>query len=238
MVDTTDDFDKLVERAAAMLRRLEQDYGRPAWRIARAPLDELVMTILSQHTSDTNCERAFNTLRATFPTWLDVANATEREIADSIRSGGLATMKAPRIKAVITHSLESDLFDVLPSLPLPEAKARLQSLAGVGPKTAACVLLFACRKPALPVDTHVHRVARRVGLIGDRTNADRAHAQLESLLPPEDVYSFHMNVIRHGRQVCHARNPRCDACSLADVCQDAFVRAMTTDKTIASTGDD
>ena len=222
MAETRDNFDEDVARAAEMLQRLERDYGRPDWHISRPPLDELVLTILSQHTSDANCERAFNSLRAAFPAWTDVADADEDDIAEAIRSGGLATVKAPRIKAVVTGALASDLLDDLPRLPLSEAKARLQSLAGVGPKTAACVLLFACHRPALPVDTHVYRVSQRVGLISDGTSAERAHELLERLLSPDDVYSFHVNVIRHGRQACRARNPRCDACPLATMCRYAL----------------
>ncbi len=204
--------------ALAILRRLEQEYGRPVWRVVRPPLDELVITILSQHTSDVNCERAFEGLRQQFPTWEDVANADELEIERAIRSGGLAATKAPRIKNVVTTVLAKNSLAGLDQLPLGEAKARLQSLPGVGPKTAACVLLFACKRPALPVDTHVHRVSRRIGLIEDSTNAESAHEILESMLPAEDVYSFHVNVIAHGRRVCRAREPKCETCTVRDLC--------------------
>ena len=205
-------------RATEILCRLEQEYGRPDWHVSRPPLDELIITILSQHTSDANCERAFASLRAEFPTWEDVAAADELDIANAIRSGGLAEVKAPRIKSVINDVLAGDLLDDLTVIPLAEAKKRLQALPGVGPKTAACVLLFACQRPALPVDTHVFRVSRRVGLIDDKTDANRAHEELESMLPPDDIYSFHLNVITHGRRVCRARGPRCDICTLSDLC--------------------
>jgi endonuclease-3 len=218
MVRDSDKRSTVESRASEMLRRLEQNYGRPVWRVDHPPLDELVMTILSQHTSDANCERAFASLRNSFLSWQNVADADVDLIAEAIRSGGLAAMKAPRIKSVVREALATGLLDDLDSLSLSEAKQRLQSLSGVGPKTAACVLLFACKMPALPVDTHVHRVSKRVGLIDQRLSAERAHDELESMLCPEDVYSFHVNVIHHGRTVCKARAPRCGWCSLADIC--------------------
>ncbi len=218
MAQKSNTLEDLERRVAVMLSRLEDAYGRPIWRISNPPLDELVLTILSQHTSDANCERAFRSLRAAFPVWEDVASADPDEIANAIRSGGLAAMKAPRIKAVVREALAGDLLDDLPSAPLGEAKSRLQALPGVGPKTAACVLLFACHQPALPVDTHVFRVSHRVGLIDHSTSANQAHDKLESLLDPEDVYSFHLNVIKHGREVCRARSPRCSDCVLTDLC--------------------
>lgn len=205
-------------RATETLRRLEQKYGRPEWNATRTPLEELVITILSQHTSDTNCERAFDSLRAALPSWRDVADADKADIADAIRVGGLADVKAPRIKAVVNSVLEDGMLDDLPALPLEDAKLRLTSLPGVGPKTAACVLLFACHRPALPVDTHVHRVSTRIGLIRSGTSAEQAHSDLESLLAPEDVYSFHLNVIRLGREICRARAPKCVECCLQDIC--------------------
>jgi len=218
MSEQAQESESTPQKAIAVLRRLEQEYGRPDWHVARPPLDELVMTILSQHTSDVNCERAFDSLKARFPCWADVANADEHEIEDAIRPGGLAATKAPRIKHVVGTVLAENSLDNLDHLPLAEAKSRLQSLPGVGPKTAACVLLFACKRPALPVDTHVHRVSRRIGLIENVTDAERAHEILESMLPAEDVYSFHMNVITHGRRVCGARMPKCGTCVLRDLC--------------------
>ncbi len=225
-------------RATEVLCRLEQEYGRPDWHVSRPPLDELVITILSQHTSDANCERAFASLRAEFPTWEDVAEADESDIANAIRSGGLADVKAPRIKSVIKDVLAGNLLDDLTVLPLDEAKRQLQALPGVGPKTAACVLLFACQRPALPVDTHVFRVSRRVGLIDDKIDANRAHEQLESMLAPEDIYSFHLNVIKHGRRVCRARIPRCDICALADLCDYAARSEGTNDEMVRTNGND
>ncbi len=217
---------RATDRTGELVHRLEQEYGRPTWHVARPPLDELVMTILSQHTSDVNCERAFDSLKAAFPTWGDVADAAETDIERAIRPGGLAATKAPRIKTVVATILRTGALEDLDELSLSEAKSRLQALPGVGPKTAACVLLFACKRPALPVDTHVHRVARRVGLIDTATNAEKAHELLESMLPEEDVYSFHVNLITHGRRICRARGPKCAECCVRDLCDYAATTAI------------
>jgi endonuclease-3 len=219
MVTATDERQINSIFAREVLRRLETSYGRPAWRVEHTPLDELVLTILSQHTSDINCERAFASLRAAFPTWDEVVAAPDDAIADAIRAGGLARVKAPRIKMVVSQVLAGNLLDGIEKRPLAEAKALLRSLPGVGPKTAACVLLFACQRPALPVDTHVYRVSQRIGLIDGSTNPEDAHEALEALLDPQDVYSFHVNMIQHGRAICRARSPQCAGCPLAGLCR-------------------
>lgn len=214
---------------AEILRTLEAAYGKRAWQPGYEPLDELILTILSQHTSDINSERAFRELRRRFPSWEAVRRAPVAAVADAIRSGGLAAQKAPRIQAVLDRILsrgtETEWAQVLRMLPLDEAKSRLMALPGVGPKTAACVLLFACGRPALPVDTHVYRVARRLGLIEPDVTAEQAHELLERLLKPEDVYGFHLNMIAHGRQVCSARTPHCERCPLRSRCRFARVNA-------------
>ena len=181
-------------------------------------LDGLIGTILSQHTSDLNSERALQSLKARFTCWAEVRDAPLEQVIDAIRRGGLAEVKAPRIQQVLTIVLEQGWLDHLDEMPLAAAKQRLTSLPGVGPKTAACVLLFSCGRPALPVDTHVYRVASRLGLISPNTSAEAAHDQLERQLAPDEVYSFHVNMIRLGREICHARNPECERCPLADVC--------------------
>lgn len=219
MVTATDERQTDSIFAREVLRRLETCFGRPTWRVEHSPLDELVLTILSQHTSDINCERAFASLRAIFPSWEEVVAAPDEAIADAIRAGGLARVKAPRIKMVVSRVLAGNLLDGLEQRPLDEAKALLRSLPGVGPKTAACVLLFACRRPALPVDTHVYRVSQRIGLIDGSTNPEDAHEALEALLDPQDVYSFHVNMIQHGRAICRARSPQCANCPLAELCR-------------------
>ncbi len=208
-------------RALAVFARLEQFYGPRKARRTGDPLGELVATILSQNTSDINSGRAYDALRQRYPTWEAVLDAPTAELYDTIRSAGLGNIKAPRIQNTLRAILErrGELsLDFLDALPLDQARAWLRSLEGIGPKTAACVLLFALGKPAMPVDTHVHRVAGRLGLIGPRVSAERAHALLEGMLPPEAIYPFHVEMIQHGRQVCQAQRPRCPVCPLADLC--------------------
>ena len=204
-----------------ILTRLAPKYGRITWRTRNRPVPELVLTILSQHTSDINADRAFQQLMSRFDTLETVAQAPVDEILQSIRNGGLARIKAPRIKAVLNQILEErgelDL-DFLGELPLDQAKAWLTALPGVGKKTAAVVLCFSLGMPAMAVDTHVHRVSKRLGLIGDKTSADQAHDLLEAMVEPQEVYRFHVYLITHGRQVCKAQRPLCEACPLADGC--------------------
>jgi endonuclease-3 len=194
-------------------------------RLSRAPrqdgTSELVETILSQHTSDTNSERAFAALVDRFPTWQAVVDAPAWELMDVIRTGGLARQKAPRIQQALRSIHErTGGYDIafIGGLPLQEAKAWLQELPGVGPKTAGIVLSFAMGMPAMAVDTHVHRVTRRLALIGPKVTADEAHGLLEGSIAPERVMNFHMYLIAHGRQVCKALRPQCEACVLAPRC--------------------
>jgi endonuclease-3 len=184
-------------------------------------IDELVSTILSQNTNDVNRDRAFDALRARFPTWEAVRDAPEVEVIDAIRPAGLANQKGPRLQAVlraITAERGALNLDFLRDLPVPEARAWLTKFKGVGPKTAAIVLLFSLDRPAFPVDTHVHRVTGRLGLRPEKLSADDCHLYFEDLLPPETYYAAHLNLIRHGREVCHARNPECGRCVLLAQC--------------------
>ena len=204
-----------------VLARLEPQYGPLVCVQRREPVSELVVTILSQHTSDVNAGRAFDGLMASFESLEAVAQADVEAVASCIRSGGLAHIKAPRIKAVLNRVLEERgvlNLDFLQELPLAEAKAWLTALPGVGPKTAAVVLCFSLGMPAMPVDTHVYRIAKRLGLISAKVSADQAHDLLESMVAPEDIYRLHVYLITHGRQVCKARRPLCDSCALADAC--------------------
>lgn len=210
--------------ARDVLGALEGLYGRVERRVRLGPVDELVATVLSQHTSDVNTARAFASLKAAFPTWDAVVSAPTEEVEDAIRSGGLAAQKAPRIQAILAEverTYGDYSLDDLRALPVCEARAALTSMHGVGPKTASCVLLFSMGMPALPVDTHVHRVSRRLGLIGDRSSAEAAHEALEAQLAKDadDVYSFHMLMIKHGREICVARQPRCARCGLLSICE-------------------
>jgi len=207
----------------AVVALLATVYGRRRWRPHHPPLDELIMTVLSQHTSDVNTERAYRSLRHRFPTWDEALRAPTDEVAAAIRSGGLAPIKAPRIQAIlcsIARERGSLNLDHLAGLSLEEARRWLLRLGGVGPKTAACVLLFSLGRPALPVDTHVHRVARRIGLIAPTTDAAAAHVVLESGLGTDRdrVYDFYLNAIAHGRDVCTARRPFCERCPLTGDC--------------------
>jgi endonuclease-3 len=202
---------------------LVQAYGTPDWCPSGDALGELVGTILSQHTSDVNSGRAYAQLVASFPNWEAVRDAPIEQVAQAIRVGGLANLKARRIQEVL-RVLTSRLngaplsLDFLADLPLAEARAYLRSLPGVGPKTAACVLLFSLGMPAFPVDTHVHRVSKRLGLVGTKVSADQAHSIFESMVPGEWAFPLHVNLIRHGRRVCHAQRPACERCPLRLEC--------------------
>ncbi len=210
------------DQALTIHQRLLDHYGEPTWRQHREPVAELVSTILSQNTSDTNRDTAFDRLRQRLPTWEQVRDAPVDEIVEAIRPAGLANQKAPRIKAAlqrITQERGELSLDFLADLPVDQARDWLTDLKGVGPKTAAIVLLFSLNRPAFPVDTHVHRVTQRLGLIPPKASAAKAHDLLEDMLPEEIYYPFHLNVIRHGRRICGARNPRCPECFLTDLCR-------------------
>jgi endonuclease-3 len=209
-----------------IIELLRQEYGELRWRPRSDPMSELVGTILSQNTSDANSGRAFARLVARFPTWDSLLGADPTAIEDAIHVGGLARIKAPRIKAIVEEVwARLGAFDLsfLAEMPLEESKAWLRSLPGVGPKTAACVLLFALGRPALPVDTHVYRVAKRLGLVPARVGASEAHELLEGMLAPAEVYPFHMSLIKHGRRICKAQRPLCPQCVLAHGCPSAVL---------------
>ena len=207
--------------AADVMVILGKEYGPIEWVPRYDPASELVYTILSQHTSDVNSKRAFESLMDAFGSLDDVAEAPATRIEKAIRMGGLAKTKAPRIKSVlkqIHEELGSYDLSFLREMPLEEAKAWLKRLPGIGPKTAAIILCFSLGMPAMPVDTHIFRVSKRLGLIPQKATADQAHDILEPMVGPEDVFAFHLYLIRHGRQVCKAQRPRCDSCVLAGGC--------------------
>lgn len=213
--------DGLATKALAIHEALIELYGDREWHARLDPIGELVSTILSQNTNDVNRDRAYGQLRARFPTWEAVRDADLSEVRDAIRPAGLANSKGPAIQRAlreISKERGEISLDFLAEMPLDEAKVWLTNLNGVGPKTAAIVLLFSFNRPAFPVDTHVHRLSRRLGLIGRKVSREKAHDVLETLLPPEVYYAFHLNLIAHGRQICHARQPRCDDCSLLVLC--------------------
>ncbi|MBI5876256.1 MAG: endonuclease III [Chloroflexi bacterium] len=211
---------QLAARIAAVDARLRTLYG-VARRRRIDPVSELVATILSQSTTDVQTARSFEALRRRFPAWEQVRDAPVSAIAREIRSSGLSRQKAPRIKralAAISRARGAIELDFLRRLPLAEARDWLMQLDGVGPKTAAIVLLFALGKPAFPVDTHVHRATRRLGWVPARASAEQAYRLLEPSVPPRAHYRLHINLIRHGRAVCRAARPLCNACALRDLC--------------------
>jgi len=204
---------------------LEHEQGVAEWEPRYDGVSELLFTILSQHTSDLNALRAFESLRDAFTAWEEVAQADHEDIARAIWIGGLSKVKAPRIKAVLKDIQAKrgnlDLY-FLREMPMPEAKEWLRELPGVGPKTAAIVLCFAMGMPAMPVDTHIYRVSKRLGFIGIKTTAEQTHDILEATINPEQVFAFHVYLITHGRQVCKARRPLCEECVLKERCPSAF----------------
>jgi endonuclease-3 len=211
----------LAARLEEIDRRLVARFGEPVWQLRLDPLSELIAAVLSQNTSDRNSRRAFEELRQRFPTWEAVREAAPEEIAAAIRSGGLANVKAPRIKAILQELTRRfgtlDLW-FLCDLPRHEVEALLLRLPGVGAKSVAIVLLFSCGRPAMPVDTHVHRVARRLGVVPERAGPERTQRILEAHTAPERMYALHVNFIRLGRQICKAPRPLCERCPLCDLC--------------------
>jgi endonuclease III len=208
-------------RVRAIHRRLERHFGELLPPRRSDPLEELILTVLSQHTSDVNAERAFASLRAAFPTWEEVVRARPGAVADAIRSGGLANTKAPRIQAILREVRDREgRFDLASLRRMSDADATdfLSSLPGVGPKTAAVVLAFSLGRDAMPVDTHVHRVTTRLGWIPARTSEAKAHGVLAELVPAEIRVAVHVGLIRLGREVCKAGRPRCEVCPVFELC--------------------
>ena len=205
-----------------VVRRLLAFYGEPTWRNPLPPLDELVSTILSQNTNDRNRDQAFNRLREALPTWEQVRDAPVERVIDAIRVAGLGNQKGPRIQAVlqqITEERGSLDLSFLAEMPMEEARQWLLHFKGVGRKTAAIVLQFSLGRPAFPVDTHIYRVSGRLGLLPQGISLEQAHNLLEASMAPADYYAAHLNLIRLGREICHARNPECGQCPLNDICE-------------------
>jgi endonuclease-3 len=211
----------LSKRALKVHEKLLEAFGEPIWRNPLPPVDELVSTILSQNTNDVNRDRAFNSLRSKFQTWESVRDAKTEDVVNAIRLAGLANQKGPRIQKVLKEITEErgnlDL-SFLKDLPLEQARNWLTKFNGVGPKTAAIVLCFSLNRPAFPVDTHVYRVTGRIGLHPEKMTVEQAHPYLEKLFPPETYYAAHLNIIRLGREVCHARKPECVKCPIIKLC--------------------
>ncbi|MBN1265794.1 MAG: endonuclease III [Anaerolineales bacterium] len=209
------------ELALEVHNRLLEHYGQPLWRNPLPALDELVSTILSQNTNDDNRDRAFDALTKRFSSWEAVRDAEEEAVIDAIRPAGLANQKGPRIQAVlraITAERSSLDLSFLKAMPDKNVHDWLTGFKGVGPKTAAIVMLFSLGKPAFPVDTHIYRISGRLGLRPEKASAEASHTILAELFPPDTYYSAHLNIIRHGREICHARKPKCNDCFLQDLC--------------------
>ena len=202
-------------------RMLERAYGIPRKERARDPLDTLILTLLSQNTNDRNRDRAYEALRTQFPHWEEVLRADVKELIQAIRPGGLAQQKAGRIKEILqwvqTHFGETSLR-ALGKMDSRTIREAFGSLKGVGPKTVHCLLLFGLGREAFPVDTHVLRVGKRLGLIPVEMSAEKAHSWMAPLVPKGKSLSLHVNLIRVGRSFCRANNPRCPGCFLIKEC--------------------
>lgn len=216
-------------RVHAIRDRLRAAYGRPELRPHRAAVDELILTVLSQNTNDRNRDVAYGRLRERFQSWAQVRDAAEDEVEETIRPGGISRVKARRIQAILRALGDDDLSWLETAAP-EDGRDYLCALPGVGRKTAACVLLFSFGLPEVPVDTHVYRVATRLGLLPPGASFDEAHEQMRRLTAPEDAYELHVNLIRHGRRTCAARSPRCGGCPLRRLCPYGRARLAETDR--------
>ncbi len=211
----------LRKKALLMNRTLTRIYGRQLPSGGNDPLDTLVETILSQNTTDTNSHRSFLALKKEYPSWDELLGEPTSKVSRIIRSGGLPDIKAERILGALKFIKDSRgalTLEFLRDMRPAEADAWLAQMKGVGPKTRSIVLLFSLGMPAFPVDTHVHRVSMRLGLIGPRTSREKAQEDLARLVPTREFYNFHINLIEHGRAVCSARNPKCASCQLSSSC--------------------
>jgi len=218
------------DHAIAIHKTLIAYFGVPEWRDPKSPVDELVSTILSQNTNDLNRDRAFDALQKKYPTWEAVRDADTQDVINTIRPAGLANQKGPRIQNAlkeITSACGTINLDFLSELSAEEASHWLMQFKGVGPKTAAIVLLFSLNLPAFPVDTHIYRVTGRVGLRPLKMTAEQAHDHLANLFPAETYYAAHLNIIRLGREICQARKPKCSECPLKELCE--YYRTINSD---------
>ncbi|MBT3189521.1 MAG: endonuclease III [Anaerolineae bacterium] len=210
---------------------LMEKFGEPIWRNPLPAIDELVSTFLSQNTNDVNRDRAFDSLRAKLPTWEEVRDAPEAEVIEAVRIAGLANQKGPNIQRALNQISEERgelALEFLKEMPVEEARAWLIKFKGVGPKTAAIVLLFSLGMPAFPVDTHVYRITGRVGLRPEKISVEKAHPYLESVFPAEAYYAAHLNIIRLGREICKARKPACAECPLSKICDYVIAQKQKT----------
>lgn len=218
-----EDLQEYQNRIAQLRAGLIAAFGVPEWRPSLSPVDELVSTILSQNTNDTNRDVAFKQLKESFPDWKSVIEADTQDIMDAIRTAGLGNQKGPRIQNAlqdIAQQMDGEInLDFLRDMPKDEARQWLMAVKGVGPKTAAIVLLFSLGIPAFPVDTHIYRVSGRLGLRPMNFSVEKVHTYLEERIPEDAYYDLHLNLIRLGREVCGARNWHCFRCPVEDLCE-------------------
>ncbi len=210
-------------RVRSIRTRLRQVYGTPVAPPHGAPLDELVLTVLSQSTSDRNRDVAYLRLRDRFESWEAVRDAPVEEVEAAIRPGGISKVKSVRIQAMLEAIGDPLSLDGLRDVPVAEARERLVALPGVGRKTAACVLLFSFGMRDVPVDTHVSRVGARLALLPAEGPFDRLHDAMLDLTPRGAELELHVNLLRHGRRTCHARRPACERCALRRMCPGKIV---------------
>jgi endonuclease-3 len=211
------------EKIKKIRQQLECAFGKPEWRTPLSPVDELVSTILSQNTNDNNRDAAFERLNERFPDWESVMAADTKEVMDAIRTAGLANQKAPRIqqalKDIAEHTDGKITLEFLEDMPVEEARQWLMNVKGVGPKTAAIVLLFSLGIPAFPVDTHIYRVTGRIGIRPKGYSVEKTHDYLEERIPDDAYYDLHLNLIRLGREICGARKWFCYRCPVEEICE-------------------
>ena len=215
---------KFTENYILIKNSLKVYYGKIKWRKKMDILDELIFTVLTQNTSDLNAEKSFGNLKLVYKSWEEIIISPNPKLEKTIRSGGLAKQKSERIKKILSEiytRLGKFDLSILKTMPYDEVKNWLISLPGVGPKTTAVVMSFALQLPAFPVDTHVHRISKRLGFISNKTSAEKAHILMEKLVPPQDKFSFHILLITHGRSICKAINPKCSLCPISIYCPSA-----------------
>lgn len=212
----------MIKKIKRLSDLLEKEYGKKTWKAHGDPLSVLIGTILSQNTSDNNSHKAFSNLKSKFKNWDEVRKARVKKVADTIRSGGLADIKALRIKNILSQIYEENRslnLYFLKRWQTNKIKSWLRRFKGVGEKTIACVLLFSLNRPAMPVDTHVLRISKRLGLVSQNSKAAQAEVLLEKLVPKDWIYQFHLNLIAHGRMICKPANPLCQDCVLLENCE-------------------
>lgn len=209
-------------RVKKIVEKLEKEFGIPQRRNNRDPLSNLVLTVLSQSTNDKNRDMAYQRLKEKFPTWEDVMNGDQKEIADAIRPGGLANQKSRRIQNILRwiHNEYGSLnLDFLCDMKPEEIMEKFIKLEGIGVKTISVVMMFSCGMDVFPVDTHVHRICRRLGLVAENASAEKTFWEMKPLVPKGKSFSLHMNFLKLGRTICLARKPKCDICPLQKECE-------------------